>query len=103
MSRFGTGQLQINAFKFKSLHHFMEKTAGYETQYLNNVLKPVVSDEEIQGIIAENVEFYESLIRNHLEQASDLKVGLVKLYGGTGNAAMKEMIDRLGIIEKDKK
>jgi hypothetical protein len=51
------GQLTINAFKFKSLHHYMEKTRGYETQYLNYVLKPIIGNHEVQGIIYDNKVF----------------------------------------------
>ena len=101
MGKFGNGQLTINSFKFKSLHHYMEMTRGYETQYLNSVIKPIIGDAEVQGIITGAVGYYESLLHNNLDQASDLKKELIKLHGSSSNEEFKAMIERLDILPKE--
>lgn len=94
------GQLTINAFKFKSLHHYMEKTRGYETQYLNYVLKPIIGNHEVQGIIYDNKVFYEPLLHTNLDQASDLKKELIKLFDNSTHEGFKTMIKGLKILPK---
>ena len=101
MGKFGNGQLAINSFKFKSLHHYMEMTRGYETQYLNSVIKPIIGDAEVRGIITGAVECYESLLHNNLDQASDLKKELIKLHGSSSNEEFKALIERLDILPKE--
>lgn len=98
MSKFGNGQLSITVFKFKSLHHYIEKTRGYETQYLNYVLMPIIGDAEVQSIILGNKGFYESLIRDNIDQASELRLELIKLYKESTNEDLKSMIERLEIL-----
>ena len=95
-------QFKINIFKFKSLHHYFEQTRGQEPQLLNNVLKPIINNEEVQMIILENQTYYENLIKNNIDQASDLKSELIKLHDSTNNEGLKEFIKRLGFIEEKK-
>ena len=101
MGKFGNGQLAINVFKFKTLHHYMEKTRGYETQYLNYVLKPIIGNAEVQSIILGNKDFYEQLLSNNLDQASDLKTDLIKLHDSSKNEEFKTMVERLEILPKE--
>lgn len=101
MGKFGNGQLTINVFKFKALHHYMEKTRGYETQYLNYVLKPIIGNDEVQSIILGNKDFYEQLLSNNLDQASDLKTELIKLHDSSKNVEFKTMVERLEILPKE--
>ena len=101
MGKFGSGQLSINVYKFKALHHYMEKTRGYETQYLNYVLKPIVNDAEVQGIISNGKAFYETLLRDHIDQASDLKTELIKQHKNSGNKEFKALVERLEILPKE--
>lgn len=101
MGKFGNGQLTINVFKFKALHHYMEKTRGYETQYLNYVLKPIIENDKVQSIILGNKDFYEQLLRNNLDQASDLKTDLIKLHDSSANGDFKAMVERLEILPKE--
>ena len=91
-------QSAINKYMFKSLHRYMVKVKGAEAHFLNYALKPLISDEEVQQIVLDNLSVYESLIRNNISQASDLKDALIKLYGTTKNEEFKALIDRLGII-----
>lgn len=94
------GQLTINVFKFKSLHHYMEKTKGYETQYLNYVLKPIIGNHEVQGIIYDNKVFYEPLLHTNLDQASDLKKEMINSYDNSTHEGFKTMIKGLKILPK---
>ena len=91
-------QSAINKYMFKSLHRYMVKVKGAEAHFLNYALKPLISDEEVQQIVLDNLSVYESLIRNNISQSSDLKDALIKLYGTTKNEEFKALIDRLGII-----
>lgn len=95
-------QFKINLFKFKSLHHYFEQTRGQEPQLLNNVLKPIINHEEVHIIILENQTYYENLINNNIDQASDLKSELVKLFESSNNDELNEFIERLGFVEKEK-
>lgn len=95
-------QFKMNIFKFKSLHHYFEQTRGQEPQLLNNVLKPIINNEEVQMIILENQSCYENLIKNNIDQASDLKSELIRLHDSTNNDGLKEFIKRLGFIEEKK-
>ena len=101
MSKFGNGQLTINSFKFKSLHHYMEMTRGYETQYLNSVLKPIIGDAEVQSVITGATAYYENLLHNNLDQASDLKKELIKLHDSSTNEEFRALIERLEILPKE--
>lgn len=101
MGKFGNGQLAINSFKFKSLHHYMEMTRGYETQYLNSVLKPIIGDAEVQGVITGEIVYYENLLHNNLDQASDLKKELIKLHDSSTNEEFRALIERLEILPKE--
>lgn len=94
------GQLTINVFKFKSLHHYMEKTRGYETQYLNYVLKPIIGNNEVQGIIYDNKDFYKPLLHTNLDQASDLKKEMINSYDNSTHEGFKTMIKGLKILPK---
>ena len=94
------GQLTINVFKFKSLHHYMEKTRGYETQYLNYVLKPTIGNNEVQGIIYDNKDFYKPLLHTNLDQASDLKKEMINSYDNSTHEGFKTMIKGLKILPK---
>ena len=100
MGKFG-GQLAINVFKFKSLHHYMEKTRGYETQYLNYILKPIINDAEVQGVILGKKDYYEELLRNNIVQASDLKTELIKQHDCSVNDEFKALVERLDILPKE--
>ena len=95
-------QFKINMFKFKSLHHYFEQTRGQEPQLLNNVLKPIINHEEVQKIILENLTYYENLIKNNIDQASDLKSELIKLHENNNNDELKEFVERLGFIAEKK-
>ena len=53
-------------------------------------------------IILENQTYYENLIKNNIDQASDLKSELTKLHDSTNNDGLKEFIERLGFIEEKK-
>ena len=101
MGKFGNGQLTINVFKFKALHHYLEKTRGYETQYLNDILKPVIGNADVQGIILGNKDFYEQLLHDNMDQASDLKAELIKLHDSSKNEEFKTMVERLEILPKE--
>ena len=101
MGKFGNGQLSINVFKFKALHHYLEKTRGYETQYLNDILKPVIGNADVQGIILGNKDFYEQLLHDNMDQASDLKAELIKLHDSSKNEEFKTMVERLEILPKE--
>lgn len=94
------GQLTINVFKFKSLHHYIEKTRGYETQYLNYVLKPIIGNNEVQGIIYDNKDFYKPLLHTNLDQASDLKKEMINSYDNSTHEGFKTMIKGLKILPK---
>ena len=100
MSKF-SGQLYINVFMFKSLHHYFEKTRGLETQFLNYVLKPIIEDVEVQRIIYTMKDFYEPLLQCNIDQASDLKVEIAKVYNSSNNEGFKALVERLGILPKD--
>ena len=100
MGRFD--KLKINKFIFLSLHHYMKKTKGYETQFLNNILRPIINDSDVQGVILNNLVFYEPLIKENIVQASELKTELIKIHNNSSDEKMKAMIERLNIIEPDK-
>ena len=99
MGKFG-GQLTINVFMFKSLHHYMEKTRGYETQFLNYVLKPIINNHEVQIIISDHRDFYEPMLNDNLDQASDLKKDLIRLYDNSTHVGFKSIIESLNILPK---
>ena len=102
MSKFG-GQQVMTVFKFKSLHQYLEKTRGYETQYLNYVLKPIIDNHEVQTIISDNKDFYELLLRDNLDQASDLKIGMVRVFDNSTNEGFKDIVKRLNILPNEDK
>ena len=51
--------------------------------------------------ILDNLDFYENLLKNNMDQASDLKIELVKLYKTSDNEKFKDLIKRLGLITKE--
>lgn len=98
MVRFAQKQPVINKYMFINLQHYLVKLAGSEAHFLNYALKPLITDEEVQQIVLDNLSVYEPLIQNNISQASDLKDALIKLHGTTKNEEFKALIDRLGII-----
>ena len=101
MVQFANRQQTINKYKFMNLHHYLEQVKGYESAFLNYVLKPLVNDADVQKIVLDNQNIYEPLIRDNISLASDLKDALIKLYGTTKNDGLKALIDKLGIIERE--
>ena len=59
---------------------------------------PIIGDAEVQSIILGNKGFYESLIRDNIDQASELRLELIKLYKESTNEDLKSMIERLEIL-----
>lgn len=101
MGRFGNNQLKINKYIYVSLHGYFEQTKGYETQFLNNILRPIINDEDVQCIVINNNSFYEPLFKNNMIQASSLRTEMIKLYETTSNESLKEMIGRLNLVDKN--
>lgn len=99
MGKFGNNQLKINKYIFISLHDYFEQTKGYETQFLNNILKPIINDADVQNIIIDNISFYEPLLKNNIVQASDLRAEMIELFNSTSNESLKNMIGHLNIID----
>lgn len=99
MDRFGNSRT-INTFMFISLHHLFEQTRGFETKYLNYVLKPIITNVDVQQIILDNLDFYESLLGENMDQASDLKTEMINLYETSENDKFKNLIERLEIFPK---
>ena len=85
----------------KILINYFEQTKGYETQFLNNILRPIINDTDVQYIIVNNISFYEPLLKNNIIQASSLRNEMIKLYENTSNASLKEMIGRLNLVDKN--
>ena len=100
MAKFGV-QHTMTVFKFKTLHHYLEKTRNYETQYLNYVLKPIIDMNEVQTIVYDNKEFYEPLLRANLDQASDLKRKMITAFENSTHGGFKEMIKGLNILPNE--
>jgi hypothetical protein len=99
MDKFGNSRT-INTFMFISLHHLFEKTRGFETKYLNYILKPIITNVDVQQIILDNLDFYENLLGENMDQASDLKTEIIKLYETSENDKFKNLIERLEILPK---
>ena len=78
----------------------MEKTRGYETQFLNYVLKPIINNHEVQIIISDHRDFYEPMLNDNLDQASDLKKDLIRLYDNSTHVGFKSIIESLNILPK---
>ncbi len=91
---------QITLFKFKKLHNYFEKAQGHGVVFLNKILRPIIDQETVQAIILGNLKVYESLLKDNMEQASDLKVAMVRQHGSSGNQEWVALINRLGIIEE---
>ena len=89
----------INEFKFMKLHCYFEQTKGQEPLFLNKVLKPVVSLPSVQNVVLSNLNYYEPLLQHNIDQASDLKAELIKLYTSSQNEELRALIERLNIID----
>lgn len=55
----------------------------------------------MQSIILGNKDFYEQLLSNNLDQASDLKAELIKLHDSSKNEEFKTMVERIEILPKE--
>ncbi len=90
----------ISLYKFTRLHDYFERTKNHEEVFLNKILKPIINQEAVQAIILGNLKVYEPLLKGNIEQASELKTELIKLYGNTQNDCLRALIGRLNIIVK---
>lgn len=93
------GTYSINLYVFLKLHHYFEQTKNHEVIFLNRILKPIINHDSVQAIILGNLKYYEKLLENYLDQASDLKTTLIKMHDSSQNQEWLALIDRLGIIE----
>ena len=75
------------------------QTKGQEPLFLNKVLKPVVSLPSVQNVVLSNLNYYEPLLQHNIDQASDLKAELIKLYTSSQNEELRALIERLNIID----
>ena len=85
----------ISLYKFTRLHGYFEKTKNHEEVFLNKILKPIISQESVHAVILGNLKVYEPLLKGNIEQASELKTELAKLYKSTQNDELRALIDRL--------
>ena len=102
MDKFTSGEYSINLYIFVKLHHYFEQTKNHEVVFLNKILKPIIGQAAVQSIVLGNLKKYEKLLRDYIDQASDLKTELVTMHDSTQNQEWVALIDRLGIIEVKK-
>ena len=98
-----TSTYRISLYKFKILHTYMEKSKNHEVVFLNKILTPIIDQEDVQAIILSNIKRYESLLKDNIEQASNLKKKLVSQRETSQNQEWVDMIERLGIVEVEEK
>ena len=63
------------------------------------MLKPVVSLPSVQNVVLSSLNYYEPLLQHNIDQASDLKAELIKLYTSSQNEELRALIERLNIID----
>ena len=103
MDKFASNAYSINLFIFQKLHHYFEQTRNHEVVFLNKILKPIIGQSSVQSIVLGNNIRYEKLLKENIDQASELKTELIKMHDGSQNPEWVALIERLEIIEdKDK-
>lgn len=99
MDKFTNGAYSINLYIFLKLHHYFEQTRNHEVAFLNKILRPVIEQEAVQAIVLADLMRYEKLLKEFIDQASDLKAIMIKMHDSSQNQEWVALIDRLGIIE----
>lgn len=67
--------------------------------FLNKILKPIISQDAVQSIVLSDLKKYEKLLKDNIDQASELKTELIKMHDSSQNPEWVALIDRLEIIE----
>ena len=99
MDKFASNTYSISLFIFQKLHHYFEQTRNHEVVFLNKILKPIIGQGVVQTIILSNLRKYEKLLKDNIDQASELKTELIKMHDSSQNSEWVALIDRLDIIE----
>ena len=99
MNKFASNTYSINLFIFQKLHHYFEQTRNHEEVFLNMILKPIIGQDTVQSIILGNLGRYEKVLKENIDQASELKAELIKMHDSSKNSEWVALIDRLGIMD----
>ena len=94
-----TSTYSISLYIFLKLHHYFEQTKNHEELFLNKILQPIIHHDSVQAIVLDNLKLYEKLLKEYIDQASNLKTTLIKMHDSSNNPEWVALIDRLGIIE----
>lgn len=99
MDKFASNTYTISLFIFLKLHHYFEQTRNHEVVFLNKILKPIIGQGAVQTIVLGDLRRYEKLLKENIDQASELKTELIKMHDSSQNPDWVALINRLEIIE----
>ena len=99
MDKFASGVYSISLFIFLKLHHYFEQTKNHEVVFLNKILKPIIEQNAVQSIVLGDLKRYKKLLDEYIDQASDLKVALIKMHDSSQNQEWVALIENLGFFE----
>lgn len=99
MDKFASNNFSINLFIFQKLHHYFEQTRNHEVVFLNKILRPIIGHASVQSIVLGDLKKYEKLLKENIDQASELKTDLIKMHDSSQNLEWVALIERLEIIE----
>lgn len=99
MDKFASNAYSISLFIFQKLHHYFEQTRNHEVVFLNKILRPIIGQVAVQSIVLGDLKRYEKLLKENIDQASELKTELIKMHDNSQNPEWVALIDRLEIVE----
>lgn len=78
---FTNRQSTLTPSVFKLLHRFIEETDvnGQYAGFLNFCMLGLIGNKECQNIILQNKKFYANIISGNLDDASELKTGMIEI------------------------
>ena len=66
---------------------------------MNKILRPIIGQVAVQSIVLGDLKRYERLLKENIDQASELKTELIKMHDNSQNPEWVALIERLEIVE----